>query len=218
MKLSAVIVTYRRLERLAEVLEGWLTITPDVWLCDCSAQGFKTSLPVKMIRAWPDPGNRIRHAVATLTSGDLIFKADDDLVPLAGLADQFLEAFAAHGDGIYGIHGRRFQGPRYYAQTKMFGTGNTKTLSRVDFVGVTTMAPRKYLAMDLRGCMNEIEDLYWQMAYYPKVPKWVIPQAKVRRLPESFDPQRLCGSRKAREIRERFYRAWYMKNYAQGRS
>lgn len=213
MKISAVVVTYRRLKNLGQVLEGWLQQTDDVWLCDCSPAGFQTTLPVKILRAAPDPGNRIRHAAATMTAGDLVFKADDDLVPLPGLAQDFLAAFEAKGDGIYGIHGRQFLGPRYYGQTKMWGTGNTKALTRVDFVGVLTMTPRKYLAMDLRGCASEVEDLFWQMAWYPQAPKWVVPTANTRRLPESFDAGRLCGNRASRAIRERFYGTWFEKNY-----
>lgn len=213
MKISAVVVTYRRLQNLSQVLEGWLKQTDDVWLCDCSPAGFQTTLPVKILRASPDPGNKIRHAAATLTAGDLVFKADDDLVPLPGLAQDFLAAFEAKGDGIYGIHGRKFLGPRYYGQTKMWGTGNTRALTPVDFVGVLTMTPRKYLAMDLRGCASEVEDLFWQMAWYPGAPKWVVPTANTRRLPESFDAGRLCGNRASRTIRERFYSTWFEKNY-----
>ncbi len=216
MKLSAVVVTFRRLEKLEQVLAGWLEQTDDVWLCDCSQQGFKTALPVKIVRAQPDPGNRIRHAVALLAAGDLVFKADDDLVPLPGLAQDFLAAVEAKGDGIYGIHGRQFQGPRYYGQTKMWGTGNTRALTRVDFVGVLTCAPRKYLPLDLRGCASEVEDLFWQMAWYPQAPKWVVPTTHVRRLPESFDAGRLCGDPRGRQIRQRFYETWYRKNYAPG--
>lgn len=213
MTLSAVVVTYRRLEHLGEILEAWLRITPDVWLCDCSPAGYKTDLPVKIIQARPDPGNKIRHAVATLTDGDLVFKADDDLVPHPGLEQDFLRAYEQEGDGIYGIHGRQFLGPRYYGQTRMWGTGNTRTLTRVDFVGVLTMTPRNYLAMDLRGCASEVEDLYWQMARYPQVPKWVVPTIHVRRLPESFDKARLCGDPHGRRIRQRFYETWWAKNY-----
>lgn len=215
MTLSAVVVTYRRLANLGQVLEGWLRETPDVWLCDCSREGFKTTLPVNIIRAWPDPGNRIRHAVALLTKGDLVVKADDDIVPLAGLGAAFVRNYEAHGEAIYGIHGRRFLGPLYYRQTAMSGPGNTRQTTKVDFVGVITCAPRKYLPMDLRACASEVEDLYWQMAYYPAVPKYVIPAAElVKHLPESFDAGRLCGTKDARRVRQAFYETWYRKNYA----
>jgi hypothetical protein len=184
---------------------------------DCSAAGFQTKLPVRIVRAVPDPGNRIRHAVALMTSGDLVFKGDDDIVPLPGLGEDFARAFEAKGPAIYGIHGRRFQGPHYYGQTKMFGQGATKVLTPVDFVGVITAAPRAFLPMDLRGCESEVEDLWWQMACYPKAAKFVVPTINVRHLPESFDNGRLCGTMESRIRRSQFYRRWYERNYAGGK-
>lgn len=212
--LSAVVVTYRRLENLDTILAGWLAVTPDVWLCDCSAKGFQTALPVRIVRAVPDPGNRIRHAVALLTSGDLVFKGDDDIVPLPGIGAEFVAAYEAKGPGIYGIHGRRFLGPRYYSLTRMFGQGRTKVLTPVDFVGVITAAPRALLPMDLRGCRSEIEDLWWQMRCFPKAAKWVVPTINVHHLRESFDQGRLCGTIESRRIRERFYAQEYIRSYA----
>jgi hypothetical protein len=218
VKISAVVVTYRRLKNLGKVLEAWLRETPDVWLCDCSPGGFQTTLPVKIVRAQPDPGNKIRHAVATLTDGDLVFKADDDLLPLPGLVKTFEFAYAQLlGPAILGIHGRIFQGPRYYGQTKMIGQGKHDVPIKVDFVGVITAAPRAVLPMDLRGCSSEVEDLFWQMAWYPKIPKWVVPtKGLIQHLPESFDKDRLCGGPESRRIRQRFYETWYRKNYAPG--
>lgn len=214
MTTSVVVVAYRRLANLERILAAWLDQCPDVWLCDCSPAGFTTGLPIRTIRAIPDPGNRIRHAVATLTDGDFVIKADDDLVPLPGLIDQFHRAYDQHGDAIYGIHGRVFLGPSYYRTTRMFGPGNSTHITPVDFVGVITGTVRKYLPMDLRGCGSEIEDLFWQMACFPNAPKYVIPTKAVHHLPESFDAGRLCANRAARVIRESFYKRYWTANYA----
>ena len=214
MTISVVVVAYRRFAHMEAILKAWLAQTADVWLCDCSKDGFKTALPIHHVHAWPDPGNRIRHAVALMTSGDLVIKADDDLVPGAGLVAQFVAAYEAKGDAIYGIHGRRFLGPRYYAQTRLFGPGNANGIQEVDFVGVITCAPRKYLLMDLRNCGTEVEDLYWQMACYPTVKKYVIGTKSVQHLPECRDAQRLCGTRESRVVRQRFYEHYWRKNYA----
>ena len=215
LRFSVVVVSYRRLANLELILQSWIRETPDVWLCDCSKDGFKTDLPVNLVRCRPDPGNRVRHAAALLTSGDYVFKADDDLLPLPGLVNRFAAEIARRGDAIYGIHGRVFMGPRYYVQTRMWGPGNTKAVTPVDFVGVITCVPRKYLAMDLRGCSSEVEDLYWQMAYYPQAKKFVVPAAGlVKHLPESFDKGRLCGTKESRAARQRFYQTWFERNYA----
>jgi hypothetical protein len=208
-------VSYRRQVHLEAILAAWLKETADVWLCDCSKNGYNCTLPVNIVHAWPDPGNRIRHAVALMTSGDLVIKADDDIVPGPGLAQEFVKAHEAKGDAIYGIHGRRFKGPRYYGNTQLFGPGNANGIQEVDFVGVITCAPRQYLPMDLKGCRSEIEDLYWQMGCYPQVKKYVIGTKNVRHLPESFDAGRLCAVGPSRNIRQQFYQAMYLRHYAQ---
>lgn len=215
MSVSVVVVTYRRLERLGRILTAWLAETPDVWLCDCSMQGFKTDLKVNIVRAWPDPGNKIRHAVALLTTGDLVIKADDDIVPGPGLVQEFVRAYELKGDAIYGMHGRRFMGPNYYTRdTRLYGPGNANGIQEVDFVGVITASPRKFLPMDLRRCQTEVEDLYWQMEVYPNVKKYVIGTKNVHHLPECKDAGRLCGTPPSRRVRQLYYEDMYRKNYA----
>jgi len=215
MSVSVVVVTYRRLRSLGRILEAWLQETPDVWLCDCSLAGFETSLPVKIVRAVPDPGNKIRHAVATMTSGDIVIKADDDILPLPGIAADFAENMKKVGPAILGIHGRTFEGPEYYGRTTLYGGKGVEESKagpkRVDFVGVMTCSDRMFLAMDLRDCRTEVEDLYWQMEQYPQVPKYVIPTRNFMNLPESKDAGRLCGTAPSREIRAAYFRDTYAK-------
>lgn len=214
MSVSVVVVSYRRLEHLPQILAAWLKETPDVWLCDCSRKG-APGVPagVKVVRFSPDPGNKVRHAVATLTDGDFVIKADDDLVPKPGLAADFLKAHELVGPAIFGIHGRHFKGRDYYHDTELVGSKGLTKPERVDFVGVITGTPREFLAMDLRGCATEVEDLFWQMAKYPKVPKYVIPTDRYSHLPESRDAQRLCAPGPARNIRRKFYERWYVRHY-----
>jgi hypothetical protein len=214
MTLSAVVVSYRRQTSLEAILAAWLRETPDVWLCDCSQNGFKTALPVNIIHAWPDPGNRIRHAAALLAKGDIVVKADDDVIPLPGLGADFERAMAETGPGILGIHGRIFKGPLYYRHTKMVVAQRVPKTTRVDFVGVLTASARKYLPMDLRYCATEVEDLYWQMACYPHAPKYIISSTKFRHLDECRDAERLTGQRAGRDIRQKFYQHYYQAHYA----
>jgi len=223
-KISAIVVTYRRLQSLERVLEAWLNETPDVWLCDCSRDGFETNLPITIVRANPDPGNKIRHAVATMTKGEYIIKADDDIIPFAGLGVDFIKSMQITGPAILGVHGRIFRGPLYYKNTKMYGSKGvhkgiyeqTKGIPQeVDFVGVTTCTPREFLAMDLKDCETEIEDLYWQMEKYPKAKKYIIPTLNYMNLEESRDEGRLCApNTKSREIRQAYYKKLYERNYA----
>jgi hypothetical protein len=213
VNLSVVVVTYRRLKRLDMILAAWLKETPDVWLCDCSADGFKTALPIHYVYAKPDPGNRIRHAVALMTAGTWVVKADDDIVPHEGLGADFLAWGERLGPCIMGIHGRQFHGPDYYRDTTLIGAKGRTEPVPVDFVGVITCAHRQFLTMDLRRCQTEVEDLYWQMARHRQAQKFVIPTAKFQNMDECRDKGRLCGTAPSRSIRKEFYRTWYERGY-----
>jgi hypothetical protein len=213
VSVSVVVVSYRRQAHLGAILEAWLKETPDVWLCDCSKNGFATTLPVKVVRFVPDPGNRVRHAVALLAGGDVVIKADDDIAPKPGLAADFEQAMATLGPAILGVHGRIFRGKDYYRDTTMFGAKQLKSPQKVDFVGVITAAPRALLSMDLRGCRSEVEDLFWQMRCYPKAAKYVIATDKFVNLPECKDKGRLCAGDASRKIRRDFYAKYFAANY-----
>ena len=213
METSVVIVAYRRYETLEPILKAWLSETPDVWLCDCG-EGYETILPINIIRFTPDPGNRSRHAIATLTSGDFVIKADDDLLPEKGfIADLRKGLIEAGSNGMCGVIGRKFNGESYYNNTTFYASSKVKEIQEVDFVGVTTFSPRAFLAFDLKGCLSPIEDLFWQMKAFPRVPKYVIPTEKYQNLKIASDKDCLFHDKEARILRETFYREYYLKNY-----
>jgi hypothetical protein len=219
MTASVVLVTYRRLERLPEILKAWCDQCADVWLCDCSKDGAQ-NIPgqVKVARFCPDPGNRTRHAVATMTLGDICIKADDDIMPLPGLVDDFLTWHQKLGPCISGVHGRTFHGPDYYHDSNMFAGHMQTEPVPVDFVGVLTCSDRVFLPMDLRYCGTDIEDLYWHSYCYPYAPKYVIPTKNYNnKLPESRDAGRLCADKEGKARRREFYRQCWEKFY-QGRT
>ena len=216
MKASVVIVTYRRMEYLKEIVKAWTDQCLDVWLCDCSEDGIPFDHSgFNYVHFVPDPGNKVRHAVATLSKGDIVIKADDDIMPLPGLVDDFIRAHKHLGeDCVTGIHGRTFDGPDYYRDTIMYVANKQKVPKRVDFLGVITCSPRKFLAMDLRGCHSPIEDLYWHNHTYPDVPKYVISTNQFDNyLPESKDAGRLCAGKEERKLRQEYYMKIYLRKY-----
>lgn len=213
MKTSVVVVSYRRRETLADVLSAWLRETPDVWLAECSPIGFEPPAGVRLVHFPWDPGNRARHAVALLTSGDLVIKADDDLLPLPGFLGDILDAHAAAPDAILGVIGRRFKGPRYYGDTEFFRSSAVKELTAVDFAGVCTASPRRFLAFDLRDCATPIEDLHWQCGAFPEAKKFVFPSLRYKNLPSSSSPDCLFKDGQARVVREGYYRALWEERY-----
>jgi len=205
-KVSVVVSTYRRLENLERILAAWLTQVNDVWLADSSGK-FETKLPINHVRFSPDPGNKTRHAVALLTEGDYMIKADDDVLPKPGLIEALLNY--SYLGGILGLMGRTFQGPRYYGNTTPFRAREITQPKEVDMVGILTFAPREFLAFDLRGCGTSIEDLFWHMKAFPRVKKFVVPTGAYEQLPESDDRECLFRNRTARVERERFYKTYY---------
>ena len=213
IKVSVVVMTYRRLSNLEKILRTWLTQTPDVWLADSSSK-FTTELPIHHVRFSPDPGNKIWHAVALLTKGDFIVKACDDILPKPGLLDDLIKGWQEVKGGMVGIYGRKFSGPRYYKNTIPVASDRISSPQKVDFIGNITLTPRQYLAFDLKGCLTPIEDIFWHMKAFPKVPKWIIPTKQYANLPESHDKDCLFHNNEARKIRERFYREYYLKNYS----
>lgn len=205
MDVSVVVVTYRRLETLGPVLEAWLSQASEVWLADCSGVPFKAPDKVRHVRFSPDPGSKARHAMALMTNGDLVFKADDDVMPKAGLVDDFLATWKIYGTAFYGVHGRTFNGPAYYKNTVCYSARQIERPVQVDFVGVCTMCDRSLLAYDLKGCGTAIEDLFCQCGIWPQVKKIIVPTTNYVSLPDASGPGCLYYNRGARTEREAFY-------------
>lgn len=209
-KVSVVIPTYRRLKNLEKILDAWLWLTPDVWLCD-SSEEFKTKLPIHHVRFHPDPGIPARHAISILAQGDYVIKADDDVMPEIGLIDDFLKW--THLDGIFGIMGREFLGDKYLGKTKVYRSREISKPAEVGMLGILTFSPRKYLTFDLKGCTSGTEDLFWHMKAFPKVSKYVIPTQNYTQLPESDDAECHFRNPKIRAERQAFYKKYYDRNY-----
>lgn len=213
---SVVISTYdnSRLKYLHNILKAWLTQASEVILCDCSCGKFRTTLPITHIQFNQDLGNKTRHAASLLTSNDFIIKADDDVMPKPGLIHDLHEGWLEVGGGVVGLLGRTFEGENYISQTTSYRANSVNVPVRVDFVGITTFTPRNYLAFDLKGCLNPIEDLFWQMKCFPGIPKWVVPTTNFELLPEAENAsEALYKNTRAQKIRQNFYREYYLEHY-----
>lgn len=217
MTASVVIVSYRRTTSIPAIVKAWRDQEPaaDVWLCDCSRDGLPINRAgITYVHAVPDPGSRVRHAVATMTRGDIVIKADDDILPLPGLVADFIKWGEKLGPCVMGIHGRTFHGPDYYRDTTMYAAHMQTAPLPVDFLGIITAAYRRFLPMDLRECGTDIEDLYWHNFCYPDAPKYVIPTANYNnKLPESRDAGRLCADMPGRAVRRAFYTKLWKDKY-----
>jgi hypothetical protein len=205
MNISVVVVAYRRMETLPALLSEWLRQSNDVWLADCSGVMFVPPRGVHHVRFSPDPGNRTRHALALLTEGDWIIKADDDVVPGPGLISDFKRVAEEKGPSFLGVMGRRFEGPKYYGNTISSRAVYITQPERVDFVGICTMAPRVVQAFDLKGCASSIEEIFQQCGSFPEVQKWTIPSKNYGHIKGADKPGCLCKNPIAQAEREAYY-------------
>jgi hypothetical protein len=205
MTVSVVVVANRRMETLGPILEAWKKQSPDVWLADCSGIRYTPPAGIHYVHFSPDPGNRTRHALAPLTEGDWVVKADDDVIPGPGLIEDFIRAGIDRGPCFLGVMGRRFEGPKYYGNTISSRAALIETPTRADFVGICTMAPRSVQSFDLRGCSSSIEELFQQCGAFPEVPKWVIVSKNYGHIKGADRPGCLCKDPKAQVEREAYY-------------
>lgn len=206
MNVSVVVVCNRRLTTLYGILGEWQKYSSDVWLADCSGLEFSPPPGVHWVRFKPDPGNRTRHAIALLTTGDMVIKADDDFVPGPFLVgDLWKGSDFGRKECFVGIMGRRFEGPKYYGNTISARANKIAAPEQVDFVGICTMSPRSVLAFDLRGCSSSIEELFQQCGAFPTVPKYAVPSLSYSHIPGADRPGCLCKDEKAQKEREAYY-------------
>lgn len=210
-------VTHRRLDTIGGVCAAWLKEPIDeLFLVDCSKSGVDPkALParVQLVRFHKDPGNKARHAVALLTTGDIVIQPDDDVMPSPGFTQELFDGFKAVGfKGIVGIIGRTFHGPLYRGQTRFCRAPLIKSPVRVGFCGVVYVCGRDMLAFDLRGMQSPYNDLHWEMGAFPDAVKHVVPAKKFENLPSCCDG--LFQSAEATRIRQEYYAEQYAKTYA----
>ena len=160
---------------------------------------------------YPDPGNRIRHAVALAYPGSPVIQADDDVMPLPGFTEELLKWHKQYPDDFVGVIGRTFKGPEYYGNTTFYAGKKIKEPVRTGFIGVVYVTGRDLLPFDCSHIENPYNDLCWQMEFYPSIPKWVVPVTKFANLKSAKNG--LFHDPEARVKRSEFYKKYYLKNY-----
>ena len=208
MKTSVVIQTYksRRLDFLEEILALWLKEADEVFLADCSGGAFATSQPITHVQFNRDVGNKARHALCALTTGDFVFLADDDLFPGKGFMNWMVDWALNFEGSIVGLIGRKFKTDNYYKGNPFCKASNINEPVKVDFCS-HVLTPRTYIGFDCLGCDNEIEDLFWHMKHFSLAPKYVVPCTNYRIMKD--DDECLFHNPEAREKRQAFYKKYF---------
>jgi len=211
VKFSVVTVTYKRLDTLEPILRAWLEEADEVILCDCSGK-FETELPITHVRFNPDLGNKTMHAMALLTQGDFVVLADDDFLPKPGLIQDLYNGYKkVGGDAIVGIMGRRFGNADSYWHTMQIWADKISQPVQTDMIGICYLSPRKYLAYDLKGMENPINDLYWTMYKMRDVKKFVVPTTNLLHL--AVSEEGIWTDKHRQEYRCEWYKKMFDKYY-----
>lgn len=212
MKLGCIVSTYhdKRRRDLDAIAEAWSRQVGEVWIANANPRPWAPkSAPVRAINFGFDPGTAADYALATLMDADVIFFADDDVIPEPGFVDEWahwLPAVAA-GEAIIGVQGRILHGPDYATQTVYCRADTVKTPTRVGIAGVLTATGRAGIGFDCRNVARNTDDLYWAFVGRPEIPRWIVPNTAYRDLPTGGDGTAMYRDPALKQQRQAFFAA-----------
>lgn len=218
---STIITTYpARYAAAEQALEGWVEQPVDqIWILDGGGafrpknQELLKDHRVAIFRMPYDLGPKMDMAMALLTEGDMIFLADDDLEPLAGLTEEMYRGWLSVGGGIAGLIGRTFEGPEYKGGTTFYAARDIDKPIRVGFAGVAFLTTRDVFGFDVRNLPRNADDIWMQMKALPDLPKWVIPTKAYANHKAASDGSAMYRNPELKAQRANFYREQYLEKY-----
>jgi len=196
--ITIILVCYKRFIYLDDILNAWLEQVDEVIVIDNSGT-FKTDLPILVININKNLGPQVKYPFSFLAKNKWVIYADDDIMPLPGLAR---DLFKHKKKGIIGVIGRVFDGNGYYTSTGYRG-GDIKRPVKVDWLGGgCTLAPRRLGAVNIRDCpAMELDDWWWEDHFKHNL--YVIPTNNYKFL--FIDEDSLHKSDKCKKLREEYY-------------
>ena len=214
---TIIITTYRRKSHIRQIANSWLLQCPNVIIANGGDPIEHLQPEIHQHLYNPDPGNKIRFSSALLSDTPYILMADDDVMPLPGLLDDFIshyKAFINRTDlmfyPILGIIGRQMTNPVYWKWGFVKASKLIKPVE-TDFVGVLYFTHRENIIMDLSNFTHRaIDDLNWQLVEMPNVPKYVISTKNYQNILELCnDSKSIFKTPESREVREAFWKKHY---------
>lgn len=207
-KVTVVITTYRRYERLNLVIQKWSALPEvDEVILMNGGEFFNTGQEIKQVYFVPDFGNKSRFLGAAMAENDFVIMADDDVIPKPGLVQDFLKAYEKKGYGIYGIIGRKPDNEDYFKAT-FIRADKLEEIEPVAFCGVVYFAKKKHTQFELRFLTQRaIDDLTWQLGFFPNLKKYVIASKNYENLfPECNDEGAIFKTQFDRQIRQNYWK------------
>ena len=216
-KISVLITSHKlRFNTLDIVINSWLNEPIDeLWIID-DGTGFKSSFIDNRLLIFNMPKDfetRADYCLALMADGDLIIMADDDVVVKSGFTLDLYNGYKKT-NGIVGIAGKEFFGPRYIRDTKIYKSYRISEPKEVGFIGIIFMSPREYFGFDVRGMHKNCDDFWFCMKEHPELKKYVVPTKNYYDLPSS-ETRNIAMHRTSNLKRPRFdfYTKYYNLNY-----
>ena len=211
-KQTTVIITCKdRLSSIEEIVRAWCSMIDKVVLCDCSDNGIERfkDFNYSHYRFYPDPGNKVMHAAASMATTDYIIFADDDVIPLEGLIEDFEKWKKVLKNSFIGVYGRYYEGEDYYKNTVPFRADRIDLHILVDFASIIVLFDQQHAGINLKHVENNIVEIYHQNICCSQVGKFVIPTKNYKDLPECKTG--LYSDHAERDKRNQFYKKhiWY---------
>jgi len=205
LKVSVVIVCYKRFKHFEDILYKWLQQTDDVIVVDNSGK-FKTELPVTVFNINKNLGPQARYPFSFFAKYKWVIYADDDIMPMPGLIKDLWKY--RHKNKIVSIIGRIFNGRSYYTSTGYRGE-NISGPIKVDWIGGgCTLSPIWNGAVHVPSCPWMGVDDFWWEHQLDGVSFWVVPSKNYKFTDEYKDKHSLHTTAKTREMREKYYKEW----------
>lgn len=208
-KVTVIVTTYNRYDRLNSILRSWLLQCPNVILAN-GGKIFQTSHNIRQIYFNPDPGNKIRFYAGLTAETEYIILADDDFLPKLELIQDLIQWKIRLKCDFAGIIGRRFNDEPEYLNTKFFRADKLEAPEKVDFTGVCYLTDKKNLFKmgdPSKTPDRSVDDLFFQCVKLPGASKYVIPTKNYENLfPECNDPGSIFQDPASKAFRQKYYK------------
>jgi len=207
-----------RLKHSERIANAWLKQPVEqVWYLDNSGgvgKQYVSGIKDKRFTYWPLPLDfqcKVDYGVASLTEGDWIIFADDDIVPTEGFVEDLLFWANKTAPSFVGTNGRKATAP-IYRKCKWAGAKHVTQPVEVDVVGVIYMAHRDHCHFDVRG-MHPVMDDFHHMLAYLDVKKYVVPTKAFVNLPTCSGPTAMYSSATRKQQRMEMFEKLYNKHW-----
>lgn len=198
---STIITSHKsRFNTLDSVINSWLTQPiEELWVID-DGNKFQTNIKDQRLLIFNMPKDfetKSDYSLATLTSGDVIILADDDIVVKKNFVLDLYRGLKQTNNSIVGVIG--YNGKRLQRAWRL------KVPAKVFWVGMIIMSLRENFGFDTKGMHKNCDDLWFSMKIHSDINKYVIPTTNYTNLSCCRGETALSSKKNLKRIRQSFF-------------